>query len=45
MFSRSRRPDGLALVVVVAGRAVGVAEERRRVALEQLHPGLLGLLR
>ena len=35
--------DLAALVVVVAGRAVGVAEERPRAALEQLHPGLLGL--
>ncbi len=34
-------PDRSALVVVVAGRAIGVAEERLRVGLEQLDPGLL----
>src|SRR3954470_5167150 len=36
--------DGLALVVVVARRAVGVAEERGGVALDERDPRLLGLL-
>ncbi len=38
------RPEGSALVVVVAGRAIGVAEESHLAALQQLHPGLLGVV-